>query len=226
MRSKIKYDADQIRYVKRKLNIVDALYYDLKIVNADGQYRGRCPYCGGTYSLMINEKRQIADCYFCWEKFDIIGYFQIAKQVPFMEAYRMVKIRYNLADKLTFKKLIKSLDWLTLILQDKTSIVLDADTREIISKFSDLLTELLEDYCVLTLDKVVDEYELEGYRNCFSSIISGLDNKNDETTKLINMFSYLLQVCDIIENNDRNLGGLVYIPELLRGATGRSSREE
>lgn len=214
-----KYNAEKVKYVKSKFDIVQVVSKDINLKKYGKNYFGKCPLCNGSHSLSINQPKQFGHCFSCGENFDVIGYFQKVKKLSFAQAFSQLIIEINSAEDKAFSKLSRALSRLSDIIQDKNGDILnrlkviDSQAEELISDFMLIITDLIVDFDKMELDKTIDKSTWEKYYNLFNSMYLNIECTNQTEYKLNNLFKYLVYLCDIIENNNYNLGGLIYITE-------------
>ena len=215
--------SEQIKKVKAHIDIVKVISRDIELKKIGKNCFGRCPICDGSKSLSVSQEKQFAHCFACGESFDVIGYFQKAKQMPFVQAFNEVKCLINLDNELAYKKIKRAIVCLQDILEnDYTDFVVneqpvltDKNTKKELSDFLVILVDLMTDYYTLVLDKQIDEQIITDFSQIFYLYGNFIENKTDNTLqqKYRNLFLFLLEICDLIKENDYNLGGIVYINE-------------
>ena len=216
-----KIPTEQIKKIKTNIDIVRVISKDIELKKVGKNNFGRCPLCDGSKSLSVSQEKQFAHCFACGESFDVFGYFQKTKDCSFAEAFNEVKCLINLDNELAYKKLNRAIVCLTDIIQNDfaefsingQSVLIDKDIKQNISNFLVILIDLITDYYTLTLDKQIDEQVITDFSQIFYLYGNFMENKSDSLveTKFRNLFLYLLDICDLIKENDYNLGGIVYI---------------
>lgn len=210
------FNPDKIQYLKSKVDIVKIVSKDITLEKYGKNFFGKCPFCSGNHSLSINQPKQFGHCFACNESFDVIGYYQKVRQLSFMKAISRLIIEINSADDKAFSKLSRALSRLTDIIQDENNNIfirlkaIDNQAEKLIIDFMLVLTDLIVDFDKMELDKVIDKSTWDKYYNLFNSMYCGIEVINQEEFKFSNLFKYLIYLCDIIKNNDYNLGRLVY----------------
>ncbi len=219
MNNKKKYNAEKVKYLKNKIDIVQVVSKDIQLVKRGNNFFGSCPFCNGTHSLSINKLKQYGHCFSCGESFDVIGYFQKVKGLSFVQAISQLIIEINSADNKAFSKLNRAFSRLSDIVNDENSDILnklraiDNQAEKIITDFMLIIADLLVDFDKMELDKTIDRSTWDIYYNLFDSMYCSIECTSQNAIKLSNLFKYLVSLCDIIKNNDYNLGGLIYISE-------------
>lgn len=214
---------DKIKKIKNHVDIVKVISKDMPLKRYGKNFFGKCPFCDGTKSLCVTQEKQFAHCFACAESFDVFGYFQKVRQMSFAEALNEVKCFINLNNELAYKKLQKALLCLSDIVEsnnanfsiNKQSILVIDEIKASLKQFSFILLDLVTDYYLLTLKKKVDEQTIEDYSKMFYLYSNSLKNETDSIAerKMRNLFSFLVELCDLIKENDYNLGGIVYFNE-------------
>lgn len=219
MSTKKKYDAEKVKYIKSKIYIVQVVSKDIQLNKLGKNYFGYCPFCKGTHSLSINQPKQFGHCFSCGESFDVIGYFQKVKELSFAQAISQLIIEINSTDNKAYSKLSRAFSRLKDIVYDEDDNILnrlniiDNQAKKLISDFMLILTDLIVDFDKMQLDKKIDKSVWAKYYNLFNSMYCSIECTNQDEFKLSNLFKYLVYLCDIIEKNNYNLGGLIYISE-------------
>lgn len=219
MSNQKKYNSEKVKYLKSKIDIVQIVSKDIQLKKQGNNFFGRCPFCDGTHSLSISQLKQFGHCFSCGESFDIIGYFQKVKELSFKQAISQLIIEINSTDDKAFSKLSRAFSRLSDIVNDENSDILnqlkviDNQAEKLITDFMLIITDLIVDFDKMELDKTIDKLTLEKYYNLFNSMHCGIECTNQTALKLSNLFKYLVYLCDIIKNNNYNLGGLIYISE-------------
>lgn len=81
------FDNSFIDELKMTVNIVDVIGREVNLTRAGANYKGLCPFHSEkTPSFMVNEEKQIFNCFGCGEKGDVISFVQKYHKIPFMEA--------------------------------------------------------------------------------------------------------------------------------------------
>lgn len=76
-----------IEDLKMQVNIVDVIGREVSLKKAGANYKGLCPFHSEkTPSFMVNEEKQIFNCFGCGQKGDVIKFVQSYYKLPFMEA--------------------------------------------------------------------------------------------------------------------------------------------
>ena len=83
--------------LKMQVNIVDVVGREVNLKKAGANYKGLCPFHSEkTPSFMVNEERQIFNCFGCGEKGDVIKFVQNYYKIPFMEAVEKLCNEYGI----------------------------------------------------------------------------------------------------------------------------------
>lgn len=215
--------AEKIKQIKNHVDIVKVISRDIPLTKYGKNFFGRCPFCDGSKSLCVSQEKQFAYCFACAENFDIIGYFQKVKKMSFAKSLNEVKCFINLYNELTFKKIQRALLCLNGIVDSestafsikKQSVWITREEKKLLEQFSSILLDLMTDYYLLTLRKKVDKQAIDSYSEMFYLYSNSLENETDSVAemKMRNLFSFLVELCDLIKGNDYNLGGMVYFNE-------------
>lgn len=81
------FDNSFIDELKMQVNIVDVVGREVQLSKAGANHKGLCPFHSEkTPSFMVNEEKQIFNCFGCGEKGDVISFVQKYYKIPFMEA--------------------------------------------------------------------------------------------------------------------------------------------
>lgn len=81
------WDNNFIDEVKMQVNIVDVVGRVVELKKAGANYKGLCPFHSEkTPSFMVNEEKQIFNCFGCGEKGDVIKFVESYNKLPFVEA--------------------------------------------------------------------------------------------------------------------------------------------
>lgn len=73
--------------LKAKINIVDVIGREVSLKKAGSNYKGLCPFHNEkTPSFMVNEQKQIFNCFGCGEKGDVIQFVRRYHNLEFTEA--------------------------------------------------------------------------------------------------------------------------------------------
>ena len=215
-----KESAEKIKQIKGHVDIVKVISRDIPLKRYGKNFFGRCPFCNGSKSFCISQEKQFAHCFSCGGSVDIIGYFQKTKKMSFRQSLNEVKCFINLNNEISYKKIQRALLCLEDIIGDKTSdFMIDEQSvwptdgeKKLLRHFSSILLDLMTDYYILTLEKKADKRFIDDSCDTFKLYSSSLRNKSDRVaeTKMRNLFSFLAELCDLIKENDYNLGGMVY----------------
>lgn len=82
--------------LKSRINIVDVIGRDVNLKQAGSNYKGLCPFHNEkTPSFVVNEQKQIFNCFGCGEKGDVIHFVQRINNLSFMEACEKLAEEYN-----------------------------------------------------------------------------------------------------------------------------------
>ena len=83
--------------LKMQVNIVDVIGREVSLKKAGANYKGLCPFHSEkTPSFMVNEERQIFNCFGCGQKGDVIKFVQEYYKIPFMEAVEKLSGEYGI----------------------------------------------------------------------------------------------------------------------------------
>lgn len=83
--------------LKMQVNIVDVVGREVELKKAGANYKGLCPFHSEkTPSFMVNEERQIFNCFGCGQKGDVIKFVQEYYKLPFMEAVEKLCGEYGI----------------------------------------------------------------------------------------------------------------------------------
>ena len=82
--------------IKSKVNIVDVIGREVPLKQSGCNFKGLCPFHNEkTPSFMVNEQKQIFNCFGCGEKGDVIRFIQRFNNMEFMEACEKLAEEYN-----------------------------------------------------------------------------------------------------------------------------------
>ena len=82
--------------IKSKVNIVDVIGREVPLKQSGSNFKGLCPFHNEkTPSFMVNEQKQIFNCFGCGEKGDVIRFIQRFNNMEFMEACEKLAEEYN-----------------------------------------------------------------------------------------------------------------------------------
>ena len=105
--------------IKSKVNIVDVIGREVPLKQSGSNFKGLCPFHNEkTPSFMVNEQKQIFNCFGCGEKGDVIHFVQRFNNMEFMEACEKLAEEYNIEIPKHGKKIYLAIMRLTLQLQD------------------------------------------------------------------------------------------------------------
>lgn len=91
------FDNNFIDELKMNVNIVDVVGREVSLKRAGANYKGLCPFHSEkTPSFMVNEEKQIFNCFGCQEKGDVIAFTQKYYRIPFMEAVEKLCNEYGI----------------------------------------------------------------------------------------------------------------------------------
>ncbi len=83
--------------LKMQVNIVDVVGREVDLKKAGANYKGLCPFHSEkTPSFMVNEEKQIFNCFGCGQKGDVIKFVQEYYKLPFMEAVEKLCGEYGI----------------------------------------------------------------------------------------------------------------------------------
>ncbi len=91
------FDNNFIDELKMNVNIVDVVGRQVNLTKSGANYKGLCPFHSEkTPSFMVNEEKQIFNCFGCGEKGDVISFVQKYNRIPFMEAVETLCEEYGI----------------------------------------------------------------------------------------------------------------------------------
>lgn len=91
------WDNNFIDELKMQVNIVDVVGQVVELKKAGANYKGLCPFHSEkTPSFMVNEEKQIFNCFGCGEKGDVIKFVESYNKIPFMEAVESLCEQYGI----------------------------------------------------------------------------------------------------------------------------------
>lgn len=91
------WDNNFIDELKMQINIVDVVGKVVDLKKAGANYKGLCPFHSEkTPSFMVNEEKQIFNCFGCGEKGDAIKFVESYYKIPFMEAVENLCNEYGI----------------------------------------------------------------------------------------------------------------------------------
>lgn len=91
------WDNNFIDELKMQVNIVDVVGRVVELKKAGANYKGLCPFHSEkTPSFMVNEEKQIFNCFGCGEKGDVIKFVESYYKIPFMEAVEKICNEYGI----------------------------------------------------------------------------------------------------------------------------------
>ena len=83
--------------LKMQVNIVDVIGREVNLKKAGANYKGLCPFHSEkTPSFMVNEEKQIFNCFGCGQKGDVIKFVQTYYKLPFSEAVEKLAGEYGI----------------------------------------------------------------------------------------------------------------------------------
>lgn len=83
--------------LKMQVNIVDVIGREVSLKKAGANYKGLCPFHSEkTPSFMVNEERQIFNCFGCGQKGDVIKFVQSYYKLSFMDAVEKLAGEYGI----------------------------------------------------------------------------------------------------------------------------------
>lgn len=83
--------------LKSRINIIDVVSKNVNLKQAGSNYKGLCPFHNEkTPSFVVNEQKQIFNCFGCGEKGDVIHFVQRINNLSFMEACEKLAEEYNI----------------------------------------------------------------------------------------------------------------------------------
>ncbi len=219
--TKKKYSNELIKKIKANVKIEELLEKDLSFIKYGNNWFAECPFCKQKNSLSVSLKKQFAHCFFCRETFDVYGYFQKVKGLSFEKAVIEVKRRVNMGNSLEYRKLSKASMYFSDLKNGKNPItgakmksplfkeelILDA-----VKKIDWILAFLISDYFDLNQEKSLLPEEVKECKQVLKKIlINGFADEDAEyQERFKNLFSYILELFNLIEENDCNLSGIVH----------------
>ncbi len=91
------WDNSFIDELKMQVNIVDVVGRVVDLKKSGANYKGLCPFHSEkTPSFMVNEEKQIFNCFGCGEKGDVIKFVESYHKIPFIEAVDMLCDEYGI----------------------------------------------------------------------------------------------------------------------------------
>lgn len=91
------WDNNFIDELKMQVNIVDVVGREVNLKKSGANYKGLCPFHSEkTPSFMVNEEKQIFNCFGCGEKGDVIKFVESYYKIPFMEAVEKLCNEYGI----------------------------------------------------------------------------------------------------------------------------------
>ena len=91
------WDNSFIDELKMQVNIVDVVGRVVDLKKSGANYKGLCPFHSEkTPSFMVNEEKQIFNCFGCGEKGDVIKFMESYHKIPFIEAVDMLCDEYGI----------------------------------------------------------------------------------------------------------------------------------
>lgn len=91
------WDSNFIDEVKMQINIVDVVGRVVELKKSGANYKGLCPFHSEkTPSFMVNEEKQIFNCFGCGEKGDVIKFVESYNKLPFVEAVESLCKEYGI----------------------------------------------------------------------------------------------------------------------------------
>lgn len=91
------FDYNFIDELKMQINIVDVVGRNVDLKRSGSNYKGLCPFHSEkTPSFIVNEEKQIFNCFGCGEKGDVIKFVESYNKISFMEAVEMLCKEYGI----------------------------------------------------------------------------------------------------------------------------------
>lgn len=91
------FDNNFIDELKMQIDIVDVVGRHVDLKRTGANYKGLCPFHSEkTPSFIVNEEKQIFNCFGCGEKGDVIKFVESYNKVPFIEAVEMLCKEYGI----------------------------------------------------------------------------------------------------------------------------------
>ncbi|MBQ0040652.1 MAG: DNA primase [Clostridiales bacterium] len=91
------WDNSFIDELKMQVNIVDVVGRVVDLKKSGANYKGLCPFHSEkTPSFMVNEEKQIFNCFGCGEKGDVIKFVESYHKIPFIEAVDQLCDEYGI----------------------------------------------------------------------------------------------------------------------------------
>ena len=93
---KMKEKIDVAKLIKDKINIVDIISKDQKVIKAGSNYKALCPFHNEkTPSFTINITKQNYVCYGCGKRGDVFSYLMEKYKISFRDALEKLAIETN-----------------------------------------------------------------------------------------------------------------------------------
>ena len=98
----MKDNVDFVKIIKEKINLVDFLSKDLRLIKSGSNYKALCPFHNEkTPSFIINQNKNTYNCFGCGASGDVFSYVIEKYKVDFKEALKIlanevgVDLKYN-----------------------------------------------------------------------------------------------------------------------------------
>lgn len=91
------FDSNFIDELKMQIDIVDVVGRQVDLKRTGANFKGLCPFHSEkTPSFVVNQEKQIFNCFGCGEKGDVIKFVESYNKIPFMEAVEMLCKEYGI----------------------------------------------------------------------------------------------------------------------------------
>lgn len=218
---KKQYTKEILQKLKANIKLEEVVEKDFLLEKFGKNYFTACPFCGAKKALSISMQKQFGHCFSCNESFDIFGYYQKVKGLTFVQAVIEVKKYINLNNDIELQKLLKASIYFADLKQNKNpisgeilkSVVFKKESIiEAINKIDWIIVFLISDYSNLNQEKNLLPEEVVECQKSVQEILDGRLNEEPLNTqkRLTNLFTYILELFELIKDNNYNLSGLVY----------------
>lgn len=218
---KKQYTKEILQKLKANIKLEEVVEKDFLLEKFGKNYFTACPFCGAKKALSISMQKQFGHCFSCNESFDIFGYYQKVKGLTFVQAIIEVKKYINLNNDIELQKLLKASIYFADLKQNKNpisgeilkSVVFKKESIiEAINKIDWIIVFLISDYSNLNQEKNLLPEEVVECQKSVQEILDGRLNEEPLNTqkRLTNLFTYILELFELIKDNNYNLSGLVY----------------
>lgn len=218
--NKKQYSKQIIDKLKSSVKIEEIIGLDYSIKKIGKNYFMKCFSCDEN-SLTVSPHKQFAHCFSCNMTLDVFGYYQKTRKISFLQSVNEVKKIINSNNVYEFQKLLKAATCFNCLTQQNNpfngnklnSIVLNSESSKVfIKNIDDILTFLVSDYKTLNHYQKLSKTEITKYKQWIGELLNDgcFEKDNNTNTRFINLFNYILDLLKKIEENDFNMGGLVY----------------